>query len=177
MNSIHKAIMYGPAGVQGSTCSFPHPITGKIVTINASQGEGKGRSWRQELIQEMNNDLPNAPYDEAVKMRVRIYVHRPAAHFGKNGLKPNAPRYAKSGRDGDKVQRSIGDAAQIARWVTNDSRIAGWDILRVYTTEELEPERVEIAMWSLEQYGEDFFDRIQAHVKHLKFIADIVKNG
>lgn len=171
-NSIHKATICGPAGVQGSKCAFSHPVTGKVVMI---EGSKEGRSWRQELIQEMHNDQPEAPYDEAVKMRIRIYVHRPSAHFGKNGLKSNAPAYPKSGKDADKIQRSIGDAAKIARWVKDDSRIAGWDVLRVYTTEELEIERVTVAMWSLEQSGPDFYDQVEAKVRTMQYAAELAR--
>jgi Holliday junction resolvase RusA-like endonuclease len=168
MSNIYKAIVYGPAGVQGSKCAFPHPKTGKIVMIESSKGEGKGRSWRQEMIKSMLVDQPEQPFDEAMFMWMRIYVSRPTSHYTANdikrGLKASAPNYPKSGKDVDKIQRTIGDAAKIAKWVKDDSRIAGWNPLRVYTEDILEPERTEVMMYSLEQHGLGFIEKVMAKV-------------
>lgn len=165
MSEILRAVIYGSAGTQGSKCSFPHPITGKLITLESGKNS---RDWRQSLIREMNNDQPEVPFDDAVFCQVRVYVSRPISHYvsGKfiKGLKPNAPRYPKSGRDIDKVQRAIGDAAKIANWLKNDSRIARWDSLRLYTEDFMTPERVEVMMYNMEEHGLDFIDRVMAKV-------------
>lgn len=160
---IHKATVFGPAATQGSKCTIPHPSSGETIMLETGK---RSRSWRQELIQEMLNDQPEKPYDEAVFVWLRIYVSRPRTHFKSDGsLKSNAPKYPKAGMDVDKVQRTIGDAAETANWVVNDSRIAGWSPLRVYTQDILEPERTEVQMYSLEQFGERFIDRVQERAR------------
>lgn len=159
--SLFKAIIYGPPQGQGSKSSFPHPKTGNIVTIENSK---EGRTWRQEVIGEMQGDQPDQPFDELVRIHLRVYVLRPKGHYKggdvSRGLKGNAPTYPTgAGKDLDKIERAVGDAAQIARWVVNDRRIC-WDSLPVYTTDITEPQRVEIYMWSVEQYGPYFLNEI-----------------
>jgi Holliday junction resolvase RusA-like endonuclease len=157
---IFRARVYGEAGVQGSKSAFVHPKTKKAVMIEGSKG---GRDWRQTLIKEMINDSPEIPYDEAVFMRLNVYVMRPSGHYKPSGgLRPSAPKYPMSGKDLDKIQRSVGDAAKIAKWVKDDSRIAKWEVNRIYLESFADIVRVEIAMYSLEEWGLGFLDKFEA---------------
>lgn len=107
----------------------------------------KSRPWRQQVAQEMLRIAPVQPLNCAVIVTLRVYVKRPASHFGtgKNAhtLKPSAPTDPPTGIDLDKIQRAVGDAGT-GIWWTDDSRIAGWDVRRVYAqtpgvTVEAEP--------------------------------------
>ena len=162
MSDIFSAIVYGVAGTQGSKTPFVNSTTGKAGVRESS---ANSRDWRQSLIKDALNDQPDKLLDEAVIIWMRVYVSRPASHYDKNGnLKRSAPKFPKAGRDLDKVQRAVGDGLKTAKWFVNDARIAGWDVMRLYIEDRLEPERVEIKMWSLEENGPDFLKEVMSHV-------------
>ncbi len=158
----HLAIVYGKPGFQGSK-KLVKTRDGRTVMIEASQKAdealtGTGKSWRQELITEMLNDRPDVPIDEAVCMKLIVYVPRPQSHFRPNGsLRPGKPRFPGGKPDLDKVARAVGDAAVIAKWIKDDSRIAEWrgnpghGPQRLYLDDPSDIQRTIVAVWSLEQ--------------------------
>jgi len=141
----YQAMVFGPAQSQGSKRIVRNKKTGKTLILDDSE---KSRPWREQLVEVMLRDRPRYPIDEAVEMKLMIWTRRPQKHYKKGVLRADAPVFAKSGKDQDKVQRAVGDAAQIAGWVVNDSRIAHWDAWRVYV-EQGEPERTVITMREL----------------------------
>lgn len=165
MSKIYQAIIYGPAGVQGSKIPIVNKKTGKAHLIEASKGEGKGRDWRQMLIREMELDQPEFPIDDAAYILIKIFVSRPRSHYSKSGqLKPNSPKFPKSGKDWDKVGRSASDASKIAKLVFDDARFADAHVQRRYTADVLDPERVEVFIYNLEELGPDFLNMVLARV-------------
>jgi len=145
----YVAIVYGPAKTQGSKRPVTNKKTGERYFIEQTDVG----NWRQEMIIEMRNDRPDEPFDEAMTFTMTVYIHRPRAHYKSNGvLKADAPKFPASnkGKDQDKIQRAVGDAAQIAGWVRNDSRICDWHAKRRYT-EPGESERTVVSMHSLEE--------------------------
>lgn len=158
----YLVIVFGKPGFQGSK-RLIRTRDGRMVMIESSQKEderltGTGKSWRQELIQEMLNDRPDEPLNEAVWMKLIVYVPRPQNHYRPNGsLKSTAPRFPGTSPDLDKVQRAVGDAAKIAKWLKDDARIAEWrgnpghGPQRLYLDDSSDVQRCVIAMGSLEQ--------------------------
>lgn len=152
---VYLAIIYGRPGTQGSKKQVFNKKTGRLYFIEDSES---GKSWRQELITELLNDRPDEPLDEAVCVKMLVYVPRPKAHYKSNGmLKPTAPKFPTSKPDMDKIMRAVGDALTIARWVKDDSRIAEWrgnpghGPQRLFLNSQDEIQRTVIAMWSLEE--------------------------
>lgn len=152
---IYLAIIYGRPGTQGSKKQVFNKKTKRLYFIEDSES---GKSWRQELITELLNDRPDSPLDEAVCVKMLVYVPRPKAHYKSNGmLKPTAPKFPTSKPDMDKIMRAVGDALTIARWVKDDSRIAEWrgnpghGPQRLFLNSQDEIQRTVIAMWSLEE--------------------------
>jgi Holliday junction resolvase RusA-like endonuclease len=161
---LYIAVVLGVAGVQGSKVQFAHPETGKMIMIETGS---KSRPWRRSMQKAMEADKPEVPFNEAMMVWVRIYVPRPKSHFYKYGLKPEAPKFPPlKTRDPDKTARSIGDAAKKAQWVVDDG-LLNWHIVRVYTDNEDDQQRVEVIMWSLEQRGEYFYQKALAKARDL----------
>jgi Holliday junction resolvase RusA-like endonuclease len=137
----------GEAQTQGSKRSFMNPKTKRFIMVEDNPNV---KSWRQDITTAMAENRPGAPIDSAVKMRLTVYVTRPKGHYNSGGqLKPNAPEYPPSGKDLDKIQRAIGDAAT-GIWLTNDARIAWWEARRRY----VEPGDVPKVIVSVETLGD-----------------------
>lgn len=129
-----QIVAYGPAASQGSKT----PIKNKIGQIVGSRESSKrSRPWRQDVQALMLEVVPEGfqPIDEAVTVRLAIYLSRPNSHFGSgknsNILKSNAPRFPPTGLDIDKVQRAVGDAMK-GIWLKDDARISRWRAMRFY---------------------------------------------
>lgn len=71
-----------------------------------------------------------------VRVRVVAELRRPKSHYGtgRNAgrLKDNAPDWAVTYPDGDKIARLLGDALTIAGVITDDVLIAVWSIEKRY---------------------------------------------
>ena len=149
--AIYKARVFGPAGCQGSNRIVSNKHTGQSMMIEASKD---GRKWRGDMINSMLEDKPAAPFNEAMMVYLRVYISRPKAQYNSRGqLKPNAPKYpALKSKDVDKIQRSVGDAAKIAKWVTDDG-LLNWYAIRYYTEDIAMPERTDVTMYSLEKFN------------------------
>lgn len=179
----HLAIVFGKPGFQGSK-RLVKTHDGRMVMIEASQKADEkftetGKSWRQALIQEMLNDRPDEPINDAVCIKLLVYVPRPQSHLRSNGsLKSSAPRFPGGKPDLDKVMRAVGDAATIAKWVKDDSRIAEWrgnpghGPQRLYLDEPSDIQRCVVAMWSLEQ--EWLLDHPESKQKNLLDFSDLI---
>jgi Holliday junction resolvase RusA-like endonuclease len=147
---LGKACVWGPAQSQGSKRGFIHPQLKRVVIVDDNDKALK--SWRQELVEAMLRCKPPEPLNSAVAVSVAIYVPRPQAHYrtGEHAgeLKPNAAKVPAAGRDIDKIARAILDAGQIARWWTNDARVADLRLRRRY--DDGIGERTWVFAWKLD---------------------------
>lgn len=163
MSEIYTALVYGPAGTQGSKRMVENKKTGNMMMIESSK---RFNSWRRKMIRSMESDKPSSPVDDAAYILIKVFVHRPKQHYESNGvsLRYDAPKFPKSGRDGDKTARAVLDASKKAGWVKDDARYADISVKRRYTMDKDDPERVEVSMCSLEICGENFIDEVEARV-------------
>lgn len=141
MRSVSITVL-GAAQPQGSKRIGRHPVTGRPIPLDANP---RTRAWRQEVSQEMLRAQTGEPWDCAVTVELRVYVKRPAAHYGtgRNAgtLKATAPPYPGTGIDLDKIARAVGDAGNGILW-RDDSRIAAWFVVRLWA--DPGPERIEL---------------------------------
>lgn len=76
------------------------------------------------------------PLTSPIEVRVLAELQRPKSHFGtgRNAgrLKDNAPQWATTYPDGDKVARLVGDALTIAGVIDDDALIARWHVEKRY---------------------------------------------
>lgn len=169
-----SAAVYGAAQTQGSKRGFVHPHTGRVVIVDDN---AKGlKSWRADLVDSMRRCRPKRPLDRSVAVNILVYVSRPRGHYGsgKNEgvLKPNAPILPGSGKDIDKIARSVLDAGKDAGWWCNDARVVDLHIRRRFDDGE-GGERTWIWAWTvttgLEQQPE-FIEKDPAAVEPEKDI-------
>lgn len=144
----------GKPATKGSVRTFTTRVGRRLVVPD----NPRLASWSCYLAAEMARTAPPRLLDAPVVVVVRVYVPRPRSHYlvkaGVLRLKPRAalPPAPPTGLDLDKVQRAIGDAGQ-GVWWTNDSRIARWDVARVWAPPERDIERtvIEAHAWAGER--------------------------
>jgi hypothetical protein len=150
---VFKAVVYGPAGRPRAKCSFTSPRTRKEVTFLTSDDSG---SWRQKMAEAMLLDKPDKPLDGPVLMELDIYESPLMAHFkAGGGLKSTAPTLPDGGMSIDSVASEVLEAAQIAGWLVDKSRVSELHVSGRYTSELFEPDRVEITMTLLGDFQGD----------------------
>ncbi len=109
----------GLPATAGSKTSFPHKVTGKMVTIDSSGAHGK--TWRSD-VKHFAFDVYQGPaLKGSMWLFVRFVRTRPLAHFGtgKNAgvLKANAPLEPTTRPDATKLLRAVEDALKGVLWV------------------------------------------------------------
>ena len=108
-------VVLGRAQPAGSKTSFPHPSTGRQVTIDAARGS---RSWKQEVaaaaLVALGADVERPAFVGPVALYVSFYRARPKAHYGtgRNAavLRASAPDYPTTKPDTTKLVRGLEDA-------------------------------------------------------------------
>lgn len=91
------------------------------------------KEWRGRVINELAKAKPSEWDSLAALSVVAVFSFvRPKGHYGKNGLKPSAPKYKTTKPDVDKLTRGIGDSIEQAGIVKNDSQIIYWMVNKKY---------------------------------------------
>lgn len=115
--------VYGTPAAQGSK---RHVGGGRMI-----ESSKKLPAWRQAVTQAARPVTPGTPLDCPVSVRAIIWVP-----------KPQRPRFdvpATQQADLDKIQRSIGDAIEVAGIIRNDARIIRWEAEKRYATPDNPP--------------------------------------
>jgi Holliday junction resolvase RusA-like endonuclease len=60
--------------------------------------------------------LGDRPFSEPIHLDITFVFPRPAKHFTKKGLRPDAPHFFYNAPDTDKLLRAIGDAGTGILW-------------------------------------------------------------
>lgn len=96
---------------KGSTKSFPHPKTGKIVTTSTTKGlKPYQRHLGAAAAEAM---LGQAPMIGPVRVNMAFIFARPKSHRRARGdLKPDAPQYPTTRADVDKLVRAVLDGLE-----------------------------------------------------------------
>lgn len=138
------AVVHGKA--QGMGSKRIGRIAGRPVILDNK--DAPLRTFQESLSCEMLRTRPDEPLNGAVSVAIRIFVARPAGHYGAKGLKPSAPVYPASGafHDADKVCRSVLDCGSTI-WFRDDKRVTDLTVSRRYADDG--PERVEVEAWGL----------------------------
>lgn len=106
---------------------------GKIYEITKDHG-----TWRQELITTAEAALPEgfSKITSAVEVTVTFTFPRLKSHYhtGKRAgeLREDAPLAHTTSPDLDHLERTLGDALQLAGVLRNDAQIACWSASKVY---------------------------------------------
>jgi crossover junction endodeoxyribonuclease RusA len=99
------------------------------------------KPWRQDVkftaIAAKPTDWDSAP---AMSLSVVFRFARPASHYGKNALRPSAPQYCTSARNGDieKLVRSTNDALTGVLF-DDDRQVVSLTATKRYCTESEQP--------------------------------------
>ena len=105
-----KVFIPGKPATKGSTRSFPHAKTGKIVTVSDAKGL---KGWQQRIALAVAPHWPRVT-DAPVRLDIDFHVLRPKSHFGTGRnikrLKASAPYEHGRKPDLDKLIRAVLDA-------------------------------------------------------------------
>lgn len=125
--STFTFVVYGLAAAQGSKRHL-----GNGILVESSKAV---RPWRQDVKHAALAILP-ALWDRSqpVSLSVVFRFKRPAAHFGKKGIKPSAPQHNTSARCGDidKLLRSTLDALTGVAY-DDDRQVVSVNVTKRYT--------------------------------------------
>jgi crossover junction endodeoxyribonuclease RusA len=119
----HKFFVVGKPETQGSMRGFV--VNNRAILTSTNK---RLKSWRFNVAETaLANGWGHELIDGPVRLDLDFRVRRPLAHYGKAGLKANAPKHPHTHvGDLDKLIRAIGDALTDVVW-TDDRRIV--DIL------------------------------------------------
>lgn len=116
---------------KGSTSSFIHPSTGRVVTKSGGSAKRQKNlaSWDKAIAWEARKAWRHDPIEGPVSVRCLFFLPRPKSHFGtgKNAsvLKSSAPRFPVQKPDGDKLERASWDA--LSRTIfSDDAQVVDW---------------------------------------------------
>jgi crossover junction endodeoxyribonuclease RusA len=70
----------------------------------------KTEPWRAVVSYTARQEYTGEPLSGALRMELLFCMPRPKAHYGKHGLKPNAPYWCSTVPDIDKLIRAVGDS-------------------------------------------------------------------
>lgn len=114
---------------------------GKAWVIDDSPGLRPWQAVAIDRMQAARGEQP--PADQAVRVRIEVWLPRPQAHYRANGdLKPAAADRPRSGRDLDKVARAVLDCGSAAGWWTDDARVCEIHVYRSYCDRGRPPQTV-----------------------------------
>lgn len=126
---------------KGSTKSFRHPHTGRIVTMSDND---KLKPW-QRVIGTAAKVAGVRPHDGPCCVEATFILPRPKGHTGKRGLRPSAPMRHTVKPDGDKLLRALLDALTGIAW--NDDAQVDSKLARKRWTDPGEAAGVSVAIW------------------------------
>lgn len=107
---------------KGSTRSFLHKSSGRVVTMNAN---AKSKPWMACVASAARDVLEGdeaGPWTGMASVRAVFAMPRPKAHYGTKGLKANAPTHQTTKPDIDKLVRCVLDALTGVAW-RDDSQV------------------------------------------------------
>lgn len=131
MNQI-RFFVNGTPKPAGSKRVFLNKKTGKPIVTDDSGAQGK--DWRHDVKCAARDACKGAPLEGPLKLTLVFRVTRPQSHFGKKGLKPNAPKYPTSKPDCLKLARGVEDSMSAVVY-RDDAQIAVESICKVYCDE------------------------------------------
>jgi Holliday junction resolvase RusA-like endonuclease len=85
---------------------------------------GTAEEWKGIIRQEVKAKWDGVPFSGPVNLNLVFNMPRPKGHFGKNGLKVNAPRYHIGKPDADNLAKAVMDAlSNLGVWA-DDSTVS-----------------------------------------------------
>jgi Holliday junction resolvase RusA-like endonuclease len=121
----------GTPGPQGSKKGFVNPKNGRVIMVESS---AKVKPWRALVAHAAKEEMRKQKaiiMTSDVFMIATYYWKRPKSHYGKKGLKADAPTFVKTKPDLSKLQRSTEDALTGIVFV-DDSQIVSMSIKKRY---------------------------------------------
>lgn len=93
---------------------------------------GSSDEWKLFIRDAANKAWDKVQWAGPLCVTVTVYMPRPNSHFGKLGLKPNAPKYHTSTPDVDNIAKGIFDAlTNLGLW-RDDSIVVDHTIKKLY---------------------------------------------
>ncbi len=122
----------GHPQTKGSTRAFmPRGARFPIVTND----NPREKDWAARLALVAHAAMQGTPPAEGpVSLALELRLPRPKGHYGKQGLKPNAPRVPVTKPDWDKAARSIGDALTGICY-RDDCQVVEAQVRKLYATD------------------------------------------
>lgn len=113
----------GKPGTAGSKKAFPIRRGGVFVrNIIVDDSGAAGKAWRSSVQDRARGACGSPMLDCPIKLTTTFLVQRPKYHYGKHGLKPNAPKYPTTKPDCTKMLRAVEDALKGIVW-RDDSQV------------------------------------------------------
>lgn len=134
MKPVASFFVSGVPRPKGSTRSFRHNRTGKIITW-ADNAE-RLRPW-QRAIAVAARAAGLKPASGSVDLVVRFYLPRPKRHYGARGLRPSAPDAHTQKPDLDKLLRAVLDALTGVAY-RDDGQVLLIEAMKLWADEEAE---------------------------------------
>lgn len=120
----------GMPSTKGSARAF---VVGKRAIITNDAGQ-KAKAWASIVSGAAMDAMRGRElFDGPVRVEVTFYLPRPKAHFGRHGLKPDAPTFVAKKPDGDKLARCGLDALTFVVF-KDDAQIAELVVRKLYGT-------------------------------------------
>lgn len=137
---------------QGSKSAFRNKYTGRIQQVESSK---KVKPWREAVKSAVTDVIGDGwvRIEGPVRVHVTFVFPRPKAHFrtGRNAhlLREDAPTYAVTRGDLDKLLRSTGDALTDAGVWRDDRQVAHVSADKVYESPDNGLPGALLAVWAL----------------------------
>ena len=96
----------------GSKRGFLHKRTGRVIVTDDCR---RNKDWRA-VVALVASEHIKEPLAGPVSVTVTFFMPRPKSHFGKRGLKLNAPTYHTVRPDSTKLWRAAEDALKGIAW-------------------------------------------------------------
>lgn len=141
-------IVYGLPRPAGSKRAFQHRSTGRIVVTDANKNS---RQWKDDVAQTAGHAMRDRELLEGpLRLSLVFLLPRPKGHYGKNGVRPSAPRFPIVKPDLLKLARGIEDAMSGVVY-RDDAQIVTETLQKTYT-----PESAQVHV-TVEQLSEEKF--------------------
>ena len=135
--------VYGTPQPAGSKRAMQHPVTQRIVVLDAAKNS---RPWKNDVAETALQSMTALePLEGPLILSLVFYVQRPKGHYGKRGLRPSAPRFPAVRPDVTKLIRAVEDAMTGIVW-RDDAQVVDQHALKRYG----EPARCEITVGAAE---------------------------
>jgi Holliday junction resolvase RusA-like endonuclease len=100
---------------------------------------GTAEEWKCIIRQEVKAKWDGVPFSGPVHLNLVFNMPRPQSHFGKNGLKVNAPRHHIGKPDADNLTKAVMDAlSNLGVW-DDDSTVAMLVVDKRYCPQDSKP--------------------------------------